>query len=102
MRTRRRVGRLRAAGALLDREKAGEGCFSSVLFHELVDVSRGHELERNVDLLVDLLSFGEFERSVDRALALARSVLEHSDLEVASLHGSECVLRRVDAADDRL
>src|SRR5271166_2505373 len=77
------------------------GASRSVLLHELVHVGRGHQLEGNVDLLVDRLAGGERERRVDRALALAGGVLEHGDLEVARLHRGERVLRRIDAADDR-
>src|SRR5271166_1873878 len=73
----------------------------SVLLRELVHVGRGHELEGNVDLLVDRLAGGERERRVDRALALAGGVLEHRDLEVARFHRGKGVLRGVDAADDR-
>ena len=61
-----------------------------------------HELEGNVDLLVDLLARGERQRRIDRALALAGGVLEHGDLEIARLHRGERILRGVDAADDRL
>ena len=41
-----------------------------------------------------------FMRGIDRAAALAGSVLEHGDVEIAGLHVGERVLRGVDAADD--
>ena len=58
----------------------------SVLLGEVGHIGRRHELERNVDLLVDALAGGELQRRIDRALALAGRVLEHRDLEIARLH----------------
>src|SRR5271169_239281 len=74
----------------------------SVLLHKVAHVGWRHQLERNVGLLVDGLAGGERESGVDGALALSGGVLEHRDLQIARLHRGERVLRRVDAADDRL
>lgn len=66
--------------------------FDSVLGDEVLDVGRRHELEGNVDLLVDLFALGEIERCIERALALAGSILEDGDIETACMAASaSCV-----------
>src|SRR3984885_15486027 len=99
------LGRLGVSGRPHLAERIGETkrhAGSSVLLHELINVGRRHQLEGDIDLLLDRLARGESEGRVDGAFALTCGVLEHGDLEVASLHRSQRVLRRVDAADDRL
>src|SRR5271165_1147112 len=76
------VARLRRSAWASGREGVGR----SVLLHELIHVSRGHEQEGDVDLLLDRFAGSERQSGVDRTLALAGSVLEDGDLEVACLH----------------
>src|SRR5471032_782833 len=67
----------------------------------LGQVRRGHQFERNPDHRFGLLALGQRERGVDGDLALLRGVLEHRDLQVASLHCGEPVLGSIDAGHDR-
>src|SRR5271166_2153967 len=92
---------LHAPPSLLFRSEEKRKRRWSVLLHELVHVVRRDELEGDVDLLVHLLALDELERRVDRALALARRILKHGDLEVARLHRGERVLGGVDTAHER-
>src|ERR1700722_16620568 len=91
-----------SAAPMRGRRSGGPRAAGSVLLGEVGPVGRPHQLELDIDFLVYALAGRELERGVDRALALTGGVLEHRDLEVARFHRGQGVLRRVDAADDRL
>ena len=72
----------------------------SILFQEVADVGRRHQLEGDIDLLVHRFALGKLECCIKRTSTLARRVLEHGRIEIARLHGGQRILRGIDAADD--
>src|SRR3954452_15618074 len=76
-----------SGAALSPCESAAPYVRGSVLLQELVDVGRRDQLERDIDLVLDLLALGELQRRIQRPGALAGGVLEDGGVEVARLHG---------------
>ena len=72
-----------------------------VLREVIRDVGRGHQFERHVDLLLDGLATGEFERGNDRTLALTCGVLEHGHVHIARRHRGKRIGRGINSADQR-